>query len=128
MLSESLCDSSVFKNLITIKITTAEGTTSISATIFDDGVQRLVAINGFDIEVALKGDMIFFKNSDVPGVIGNIGSILGSNNVNISDFSLSRNKESEALAVILVDGAVSDTALNELATLDTCLGVSYAKI
>lgn len=52
--SESLGDSSVYKNLITIKLTTAEGTTSISATIFDDGVQRIVAIDGFEIEVAIK--------------------------------------------------------------------------
>jgi D-3-phosphoglycerate dehydrogenase len=126
--SEALADSSVFKNLITIKLTTSEGTTCISATIFDDGVQRLVAIDGFDIEVALKGDMILFKNSDVPGVIGNIGSTLANNNVNISDFSLSRNTSSEALAVILVDGTVSSTALSELSALDACLSVSYAKI
>ena len=126
--SEALADSSVFKNLITIKLTTAQGTTSISATIFDDGVQRIVAIDGFDIEVALKGDMILFKNSDIPGVIGNIGTTLANNNVNIADFSLARNKESEALAVILVDGTVHDTALTELASLDACLSVHYAKI
>jgi len=126
--SEALADSSVFKNLITVKLTTAEGTTSISATIFDDGVKRIVAIDGFDIEVALKGDMILFKNSDVPGVIGNIGSTLAKNSVNISDFSLARNDSSEALAVILVDGVVSDAALSELASLDACLSVNYARL
>ncbi|MDQ7045796.1 MAG: phosphoglycerate dehydrogenase [Sulfurimonas sp.] len=126
--SEALADSSVFKNLINIKLTTAEGTTSISATIFDDGVQRLVAIDGFDIEVALKGDMILFKNSDVPGVVGSIGSILAKNSVNISDFSLSRNTKSQALAVILVDGTVSEAALSELASVEACLSVNYAKI
>jgi len=126
--SEALADSSVFKNLITIKLTTAEGTTTISATIFDDGIKRLVAIDGFDIEVALKGDMILFKNSDVPGVIGQIGSTLAKNSVNISDFSLARNSKSEALAVILVDNAVCDTTLNELASLDACISVNYARI
>ncbi|WP_455756230.1 phosphoglycerate dehydrogenase [Sulfurimonas sp.] len=126
--SEALADSSVFKNLITVKLTTAEGTTSISATIFDDGVKRIVAINGFDIEVALKGDMVLFKNSDVPGVIGNIGSTLAKNNINIADFALSRNNEAQALAVILVDDVVSDTALNELASLDACLSVNYARL
>jgi D-3-phosphoglycerate dehydrogenase len=126
--SEALPDSSVFKNLITIKLTTAEGTTSISATIFDDGIKRIVAIDGFDIEVALKGDMILFKNSDVPGVIGNIGSILASNNVNIADFSLSRNNEAQALAVILVDDSVDDNLLNELKSLEACIGVNYAKL
>ena len=126
--SEALADSVVFKNLITVKLTTAEGTTSISATIFDDGVKRLVAIDGFDIEVALKGDMILFKNSDVPGVVGNVGTILAKNSVNIADFALSRNADAQALAVILVDGTVSDTALSELEALDACLKVHYAKI
>jgi D-3-phosphoglycerate dehydrogenase len=126
--SEALGDSSVYKNLITIKLTTSEGATTISATIFDDNVQRIVAIDNFDIEVALKGDMILFKNSDVPGVIGSIGSILADNNVNIADFSLARNDTSTALAVILVDNAVDDKTLNELCSLDACLGVNYAKI
>jgi len=126
--SEALADSSVFKNLITIKLTTAEGTTTISATIFDDGVKRIVAIDGFDIEVALKGDMILFKNSDVPGVIGNIGSTLAKHSVNIADFSLSRNNDSQALAVILVDDVVNDTTMNELASLDACINVSYARV
>ena len=126
--SEDLGDSSVFKNLITIKLTTAESITTISATIFDDGVQRIVAIDGFDIEVPLKGDLILFKNSDVPGVIGSIGSILANNNVNIADFSLARNETSQALAVILVDNAVDTNTLNELSNLEACLGLSYARI
>jgi D-3-phosphoglycerate dehydrogenase len=72
--------------------------------------------------------MILFKNSDVPGVIGSIGSILASNSVNIADFSLARNDNSEALAVILVDGAVDEATLKELSLLEACLGVKYAKI
>jgi D-3-phosphoglycerate dehydrogenase len=126
--TEVSSESSVYKNLITIKLTTPGGTTTISATIFDDNVQRLVNINGFDIDVALRGDMIMFKNSDVPGVIGSIGSVLASNSVNIADFSLARNDQGEALAVILVDNAVSEKSLNELASLDACLSVNYARV
>ena len=126
--SEALVASSVFKNLITIKLTTSEGTTTISATIFDDGVKRIVAIDGFDIEVALKGNMILFKNSDVQGVIGSIGSTLANNDVNIADFSLARNEKAEALAVILVDNHIDDKTLTELASLDACLSVNYAKL
>jgi len=126
--AESCADSSVYKNLITIKLTTSEGTTTISATIFDDNIQRIVAIDGFDIEVALRGDMVMFKNTDVPGVIGSVGTTLANNNVNISDFSLARNDKGEALAVILVDDAVSDATLNELSSLDACINVSYARI
>ncbi len=124
----NLGDSNVYKNLITIKLTTNEGTTTISATIFDDGVERIVSIDGFDNEVAIKGDMILFKNSDVPGVIGSVGTILANNSVNISDFSLARNESKEALAVILVDNVVGDKTLDELAALDACLSVSYARL
>ncbi len=126
--SEALSDSSVFKNLITVKLTTSEGTTTISATIFDDHVHRIVAIDGFDIEVALKGNMILFKNSDVPGVIGSIGSTLSKHNVNIADFSLARNNQAQALAVILVDNAVDDVTLDELASLEACISVNYARL
>jgi len=124
----NLGDSAVYKNLITVKLTTNEGTTSISATIFDDGVQRIVSIDGFDNEVAIKGDMILFKNSDVPGVIGSVGTILSNNSVNISDFSLARNNNKEALAIILVDNAVNEKTLEELASLDACHSVSYARL
>lgn len=125
---ESCGDSCVYKNLITIKLTTSEGTTTISATIFDDSVQRIVEIDGFDIEVALGGDMILFKNTDIPGVIGSVGATLAKNNINISDFSLARDDKSQALAVILVDDTVSEVALKELSELDACIGVNYAKI
>jgi len=126
--SEILNDSSVYKNLISVKLTTDEGTTTISATIFDDGIQRVTAFNGFDIEVALKGDMILFKNSDVPGVIGSIGTILANNNINIADFSLARNDKGNALAVILVDNDVTSEALSELSELDACIKVNYLHI
>lgn len=127
--SEALGDSTVYKNLITIKLTTAEGgTTTISATIFDDNVFRIVSIDGFDIEVAFKGDMIVLKNQDVPGVIGSIGTILAKHNVNIADFSLARNSKKQALAVILVDSIISDETLDELLSIEACSSVQYARL
>ena len=127
--TEELSESSVYKNLIKVKMTTTDGSvTTISATIFDDGKERIVSLDGFDIEVALKGDMVLFKNTDVPGVIGAVGTILGANNVNISDFSLARNDKKEALAVILVDNEVDQKTLQELKSLEACLDVHYVHI
>ena len=126
--AEALSDSSVYKNLITVKLTTAEGTTTISATIYDDNIFRIVEIDGFDIEVALKGDLILFKNSDIPGVVGKLGTILANHEINIADFSLARNDKSQALAVILVDNAVNEAALSELADLEACIKVNYARL
>ena len=117
-----------YKNLITVKLTTEKRAVSISATIFEGGVQRIVDFDGFEVDVAPKGNMIIFKNTDVPGVIGKVGTILADNNVNISDFRLGRNNKSEALAVILVDSDVSDATLNELAALEACISVKAARL
>jgi len=119
---------SPYKNLITVKLTTDKGTVSISATIFEGEVQRIVDFDGFEVDVEPKGNMIIFKNTDVPGVIGKVGTILANHNVNISDFRLGRNNKSEALAVIVVDSDVKDAALSELAALEACISVKAARL
>ncbi|MEA1916900.1 MAG: phosphoglycerate dehydrogenase [Campylobacterota bacterium] len=126
--TEKIPSSSAYKNLITIKITTETGTISISATIFDNDTQRIVDINGFALDVKPHGNMILFKNTDIPGVIGQVGTILASHSVNISDFRLGRNDNSEALAVILVDESVDQETLTQLEKLDACISVNYVQI
>jgi D-3-phosphoglycerate dehydrogenase len=126
--TEECPSSSAYKNLITVKLTTEKKVVTISATMFNDEVQRIVDINGFDLDVAPKGSMIIFRNTDVPGVIGQVGTILASHNVNIADFRLGRNNKGEALAVIIVDSPVDESTLKELSALEACIGVDYARI
>lgn len=115
--------SSAYKNLISVKVTTDKRVVDISATIFEEGVQRIVEVNGFDLDVEPKGNLILFKNTDVPGVIGKVGTLLAENGVNIADFRLGRNDKGEALAVIITDSAATDEALSKLAALDECIRV-----
>jgi D-3-phosphoglycerate dehydrogenase len=126
--TEELPASTVYKNLVTVKLTTDKNVIEISATMFGDDVQRIVDINGFGVDVEPKGNMILFKNTDVPGVIGQVGTLLAAHEVNIADFRLGRNKSGEALAVIIVDSAFNDKTLKELSALNACISVSYARI
>ena len=116
-----------YKNLINIKVITDEGEFSISGTMLETH-PRIVEFKGFDLEFEPKGKMIFFKNTDVPGVIGEVGMTLAKYNINIADFRLGRNKESQAMAVIIVDNEVNDDVLNELKNLKAALSVAYAEI
>jgi D-3-phosphoglycerate dehydrogenase len=125
---EELPESPVYKNLVTVKLTTDKEAIELSATMFGDDVQRIVDINGFGVDVEPTGNLILFKNTDVPGVIGQVGTLLGAHNVNIADFRLGRNRSGEALAVIIVDSAVSEKTLKELSNLNACISVSYARI
>jgi len=116
-----------YKNLITLKVLADEGEYSISGTMLENH-PRVVEFKGFDLEFEPKGKMIFFKNTDVPGVIGEVGMTLAKYNINIADFRLGRNIEGQAMAVIIVDNDVSDEVLNELRNLKAALSVGYAEI
>ena len=61
------------------------------------------------------------KNQDVPGVIGHVGTVLGSNGINIANFSLGRRdaptvpgEPLEAIAVVSIDGAAPEPVLAQL--------------
>jgi D-3-phosphoglycerate dehydrogenase len=89
---------------------------------------RLLHVDGIDVEAPLERSLIYLRNRDVPGVIGKVGTILGEESINIADFSLGRRaaekdvqKESdqprEAIAVVHVDGRVSEDVLTKLRTI-----------
>ncbi len=120
-------NNSVYKNKVTIKVTTQHGVNKISGTIFDEDVQRIVDINDYIVDVIPAGKMILFKNSDVPGVIGDVGKILGDNNINIADFRLGRNKKG-ALAVIIVDDNITEDILDKLRNLKAANAVYFVNI
>lgn len=117
---------SSYKNKITVRVVTDKEPISIGATLFEEDMQRIVEINGFALDVEPKGRMILFQNTDVPGVIGEVGTILSKHHLNISDFRLGRDKHGHALAVIIVDEEVNKEVLKELGTLKACIGISYA--
>jgi len=121
-------NNSGLSNKITIKLTTEDGTFTIAGTVLGDNAQRIIEIDGYMLDLEPKGKMILFRNTDVPGVIGDVGHIISSNDLNISDFRLGRDTHAQALAVVKVDGNVTKKLLKELSSLETCLNVSYVVI
>ncbi len=119
--------SQTYKNLVKIQVITDEGEYSIAGTMLENH-PRIIAFKGFDLEFEPKGKMIFFKNTDVPGVIGEVGMTLAKYKINIADFRLGRNKEGQAMAVIIVDNEVKEDVLHELKNLKAALSVAYAEI
>jgi len=128
ILKETKPNTSGFTNKVAIKLTTVESTITIGGTVFDDTVQRIIEIDDYTLDVEPKGTMIFFRNTDTPGVIGDVGHILASNELNISDFRLGRDNKKQALAIVRVDGQISKKVLDELSSLEACISVSYATL
>jgi D-3-phosphoglycerate dehydrogenase len=76
---------------------------------------RIVSLNARAVEVAATGKLLIIENSDEPGMIGYVGTLLGRDGVNIANMSLSRQEAGQtALMVINLDSEPSDTARREL--------------
>jgi len=91
-----------FRSLISLKLMTSTGERYVEGTIVPGFGPRLVLLNGVPIDAELPGTTILFMNNDQPGVIGQIGTILGQNNINIANFALGRTATG-AVGVVNVD-------------------------
>ena len=49
---------------------------------------RVLGVNNIDIDAPLTGFLLLFRNQDVPGVIGRVGTLLGKHEINIANFAL----------------------------------------
>lgn len=101
---------------LTTRVVVASGVQTVSGALFGaSGDGRITEINGFRIEAIPAGHMVVMRNSDVPGVIGRVGTILGAHGVNIGRFHLGRRERGgEAMAVIETDAPLDDATLDEL--------------
>jgi D-3-phosphoglycerate dehydrogenase len=72
---------------------------------------RIVGINEREVEVAAEGKLLVLENLDQPGMVGEVGTILGKDKVNIADMSLSRlTPGGTAYMVVRVDTEPSESA------------------
>jgi hypothetical protein len=82
---------------------------------------RLTRIGGFHVDVNPRQTLIVLTNRDVPGVIGRVGTLLGTAGVNIAEYHQARMAQGgEALAVISVDGTVDGAVRQQLCAVPTC--------
>jgi D-3-phosphoglycerate dehydrogenase len=110
-------DSPEHRNLITLRGTLADGAqVSVSGTLV--GVrqsERLVEIDGFDVEIELAAHLAFLTYEDRPGAVGQIGRILGDADVNIAGMQVSRDRKGgKALVALSVDSAIAPTVLDDI--------------
>ena len=107
-----------YATLLTITLKTDQGERCVEGTVFEPNSLRLVSVRDVKVEAPLGGTMLMIANSDQPGVIGEVGTILGRHKVNIANFALGRN-ETGAVGVVNVDEeadlpSVLDDAVAEL--------------
>jgi D-3-phosphoglycerate dehydrogenase len=105
------------RNLISIRGTLADGAqVSVSGTLVGiNQRERLVEVNGFDVDLEPTDHLAFLTYSDRPGMVGTVGGILGDAGVNIAGMQVARDaKGGQALVALSVDTAIPGEALVEI--------------
>ncbi|CAK9146058.1 unnamed protein product [Ilex paraguariensis] len=79
------------------------------------GIPHLTRVGSFSVDVSLEGNLILCRQVDQPGMIGQVGSILGERNVNVSFMSVGRTvKRTNAIMAIGVDEEPDKDTLKEI--------------
>jgi D-3-phosphoglycerate dehydrogenase / 2-oxoglutarate reductase len=127
-------------NVLSITLHDATGSIKGSATVLHGHQPRLLAFDGMDIESPLEGSLLVCRNLDVPGVIGNIGTVLGQQGVNIANFALGRERNREgsreqanagplkALSVVQVDEPIGPEVLEALSKIPHLLQARLVRL
>lgn len=111
--------SGIFDGYIKINVKTAKRERSIAGTCFSDGKPRFIQIKGINLDAEVGQNMLYVTNTDIPGMIGILGTICGKHNVNIANFALGRNAPGgDAIALLYVDEQVPAEAIKELTEVD----------
>ena len=93
----------------------AEGKTVSVGGAFFGATPRIVSINSRPVEARPHGVLLVLENTDRPGMVGRIGTLLGDHGVNIATMSLSRNQAGgTALTVLNLDTTLSEELLSEV--------------
>ncbi len=91
-----------YTSLLSVKLHTPDGERWAEGAVFERTAPRLVLVDGIAVEAPLEGTMIVIRNTDQPGVIGDVGTVLGRHRVNIANFALGRHGD-HAVGVVNVD-------------------------
>jgi len=108
-------DAGGYQSALVMKVRTDSTERELTGTLFSKKDPRIIKIDGFAVEIIPEGTLLYIENNDKPGVIGNIGTILGENGINIARMHFGReSKGGRAISVVNIDAELSDDLLKRI--------------
>jgi D-3-phosphoglycerate dehydrogenase len=114
-----------FTNLITVVVKTTQEERSVSGTLLNGYGARIVKVDNYSVDVVPQGHIIYIRHQDKPGVIGRVGTLLGTHDVNIATMQVGRTDVGgDAIMMLTVDKPVSSAVLDHLGELSEVVTVT----
>ncbi len=119
----------VYANLVTCRVSWDGGQRTLGGVLFGGSEPRIVRVDRYRLEANPDGIVLLLLNQDVPGVIGQVGTLLAEYQVNIAEWRLGRDQPGgEALSFINLDTEPPQAVLEELAGLAAVTDVKLVYI
>jgi D-3-phosphoglycerate dehydrogenase len=118
-----------FVNLVQLEIKTDKESKRIAGTLSANKQPRIVKINDFYVEATPLGEMIMIENWDKPGIIGNLGTLLGKHNINIAAMTFGRQAPGgKAITLLNVDSPASTEIIDKIKKTENILTVKVIRL
>jgi D-3-phosphoglycerate dehydrogenase len=118
-----------YVNMITVELTTSDGTTKVGGTLMR-GETHIVLVNNYWVDiVATGGYWMFSDHLDRPGLIGTVASTIGAVDVNISSMQVGRLKpRGQALMILGLDEPLPEQQRQKLLTIPDVYNAKLVKL
>jgi D-3-phosphoglycerate dehydrogenase len=104
-----------YQSVIRVSVRTETATRTVAGTLFGGSKPRVVEVEGIAMEAELGPSVLFIRNSDKPGFVGNLGRTLGEAGINIATFHLGRSAPGgDAILLAQVDQPLDDIVLAQV--------------
>jgi len=118
-----------YLTLITIKVISKNAEFTISGTVFGKGEMRIIEINGYEFDINPMPYMLIVENIDKPGVVGQMGTLLGVGKVNIATMQLGRKvSDNRAMMVLTIDSEIAKETLEFLSGVEGITKARFVKL
>lgn len=108
-----------FANLVQVELTTDQMSRTAVGTIFGRKFPRVVAIDGYRMEMIPEGHIVVSILDDKPGVIGTVGGAFGQVGINIAQMTFGRKtKADKAVLCLNLDSEPDEDTLKKLKGMD----------
>ena len=101
-----------YRTLVRVTVTEGNRTRTVAGSLFGNDNPRIVEIDEIRIEAEFFRDVLYIRNQDKPGFVGNLGRTLGDSGINIATFHMGRIAAGgDAICLVLVDQPLTEAVL-----------------
>jgi len=114
-----------YRNCINVTAYTSKGEINVEGAIFGKNTLRVVNLNGYNLDFPPDGVLLICGNTDRPGIIGKIGTVLGSRGINIAHMTWARKSQAgDAIVVLNTDQEMDRDVITAVKGIQ---GITWAK-